>query len=167
MKAGLGRRCHVISSDPEAGARARAAGVSFIREAGSSGVNGAVRLGVRRLKLKSEFVVIPSDLALLSPPDILHSLGFGGRASVVIAPSASFSGTNLLLFPRRMGPLLSYDEDSFWNHLATAAKLGLKTVVLTRRGLLFDLDTPEDANELLRLRVNNAPARFLRKSLAK
>jgi 2-phospho-L-lactate guanylyltransferase len=166
-EAGLRRRCYVISSDPEAGARARRAGVSFLRESKSSGVNEAVKLGMRRLKGREKFMVIPSDLVLLSPSDIKHALGFDRKASLVIAPSSSFNGTNLLLFSRRMRSQLSYDDNSFWNHLAAAARLGLRTVVLTRRGLVFDVDTPEDAEELVNLRINTAAARFLRKSLAK
>jgi len=166
-KAGLRSRCYVVSADPKAGTRAHRLGVQFVREPSASGVNGAVRLGVERLKGRETFVVIPSDLGLLSSSDIKRAIGFCREASVVIAPSSSFNGTNLLLFPKRMAPLLSYDDNSFWNHLAAAAKLGLRTVVLTQRGLVFDVDTPADAEELVRLRVNTAAARFLRKSLAK
>lgn len=166
-RAGLRRHCYVISSDPGAGARAGRAGVSFLRETMDSGVNGAVRLGTKRLRARSAFMVVPSDLALLSPSDVKHALSFWLRGSLVIAPSSSFNGTNLLLFPRRMASSLSYDDNSFWNHLAAAARLGLRTVVLTRKGLVFDVDTPSDAAELIRLRINTRAARFLRKSLAK
>jgi len=167
VKAGLGRRCYVISPDPAAGDRARRLGVRFLRESAASGVNGAVRVGMRHLKGADTFVVIPSDLPLLSPSDITWALGFVPSASVVVVPSSSFSGTNLLLFPRRMGPLLSYDDNSFWNHLAAAARLRLRTAVLTQRNLVCDIDTREDAEDLVRLHINTGAARFLRKSLAK
>ncbi|MDG6901434.1 MAG: 2-phospho-L-lactate guanylyltransferase [Nitrososphaerota archaeon] len=166
-KAVVGRRCYVVSSDPEAQETARRAGVQFLREQSRTGVNGAVRFAVRRLRAGESFVVIPSDLALLSPGDVRKALGFGRIAQLVIAPSSSFNGTNLLLFPRRMATALSYDDDSFWNHLAAGARLGLRTVVLTQKGLVFDVDTPADAEELARSRINTGAARFLRKSLAK
>jgi 2-phospho-L-lactate/phosphoenolpyruvate guanylyltransferase len=165
--AGLGRLCYVVSSDAEARDRAKLAGVSFLGEPRDSGVNGAVRYGIGRLKTRDAFMVIPSDLALLRPADIDLALRLWVNDSLVIAPSSLFNGTNLLIFPRRMSPFLSYDDDSFWNHIAAGARLGLRTVVLTQRRLVFDVDTPTDAKELMHLRINTEAAKFLRKSLAK
>jgi 2-phospho-L-lactate guanylyltransferase len=165
--AGLERHCYVISSDPEAKRATNSVGASFILETKAKGVDSAVRLGVRKLTGRERFMVIPSDLATLSRADLNYALELGHALPFVIAPSSSFNGTNLLLFPRRMVTSLSYDNNSFWNHLKGAARLGLPTAVLTRRGLLFDLDTPADAEELVNLRTNTAAARFLRKSLAK
>ena len=163
QKAGLSRRCYVISSDSKARAFATRRGASFILERRASGVNGAVRMGVRRLKGEDRFLVLPSDLAMLSARDIEGALKAGCDAALVIAPSSSFNGTNLLLFPRRMASELSYDNNSFWNHLAAAARLRLRTAVLTSRGLVFDLDTPSDAREVADSRLNTSAAKLLRK----
>jgi len=165
--AGLGEMCYVVSSDPQAKVHAKDAGASCLIEGQDSGVNGAIRFGVQSMKGCEAFMVIPSDLALLAASDIHHALKLWRKDTLVIAPSSSFNGTNLLIFPRRMTSQLSYDDDSFWNHLAAGARLGLRTVVLTQKGLVFDVDTPIDARELMRLRSNTAAAKFLRKSLAK
>jgi 2-phospho-L-lactate guanylyltransferase len=160
-EAGLRRDSCVISPDPEAWARASRAGVSYLRERADAGVNAAVRRGMRRLANRDSFMVLPSDLALLTAPDIKHAMRMGRDASLVIAPSSSFNGTNLLMFPRRFGRFLSYDDNSFWNHLDAAAGLGLRTTVVTRKALVFDVDTPQDAAEFADLHANTRAGRFL------
>jgi len=166
-EAGMARRCHVVSSDSKARLLVERFGALFIPESEPTGVNDAVRLAMRTLKGKSRFLVIPSDLPLLSPEDLREAEELGRAKSVVIGPSASFDGTNLLLFSRDRVPPLAYDDNSFWNHLGGAAKMGLTTAVLARRGVLHDLDTASDTEELTRLGVNTRVTRFLRKSLRK
>jgi len=165
--AGMEGRCHVVSSDPGARILARKAGSSFVQESRAAGVNAAVRFAMKRLGDAERVMVIPSDLPMLSPAELLRAEELGRAKSLVIAPSSSFGGTNLLLFSRHRAPALSYDNNSFWNHLAGAARLGLPTAVFTSRGVLFDLDTPADVANLLSLGINTRVARFLRKSLAK
>ncbi|MDV3244395.1 MAG: 2-phospho-L-lactate guanylyltransferase [Nitrososphaerales archaeon] len=164
-RAGLSRRCFVISSDPEVRGLASVFGASFVAESRASGVNSAVRLAVRRAGKFERFVVLPSDLPFLSSSDVTVAVELGEQKELVISPSWSFNGTNLLLFSKRRTPALSYDDNSFWNHLASAARRGLSTAVLTRPGILFDLDSPADVEELLRLRPRTSAARFLRESL--
>lgn len=161
-RAGLGQNSYVISYDSEAERIASRFGSSFILERKAAGVNSAVRRGVRKLRSQERFMVLPSDLAMLTTTDLDTALAIAKAIPVVMAPSSSFNGTNLMLFPRRMTRSLSYDNNSFWNHLAGAARLGLATAVLTRRGLVFDVDTPADAAELAESGVGSGAARFLR-----
>jgi len=162
-EAGLHQQSHVVSPDLSAKGIAAKFGASFMLEPRARGVNSAVRFGMRMLKGRDRFMVLPSDLAMVTVADIRAALEIGRDLDLVIAPSSSFNGTNLLLFPRRMARLLSYDNNSFWNHLAAAARLGLSTAVLTKKGLVFDLDTPADARELAESKTRSRAARYLRR----
>lgn len=166
-RAGLGKQCYVVSSDPSARQAARTAEVSFISEPRARGVNSAVRLAARKLPRRERFMVVPSDLAMLSVPELRCALEEGNEFPLVIAPSSSFNGTNLLLFPRRMAASLSYDNNSFWNHLGAAARLRLRTAVITKKGFVFDLDTPAEADQLAASRTNSRAAKFLRRRVAR
>jgi len=162
-RAGLSRQCYVVSSEERAREVSKRAGARFIREKRSLGVNSAVRLGVRTLRGANQFVVLPSDLAMLTVPDLEVALGLAKEGWTVIAPSSSFNGTNLMIFPKRMTRWLSYDDNSFWNHLASAARTNLRTAVLTSSGLVFDLDTPADAMRLSKSKTRSKAASFLRR----
>ncbi|MDV3294062.1 MAG: 2-phospho-L-lactate guanylyltransferase [Nitrososphaerales archaeon] len=163
-QAGLQRRCFVVSSDPSAGKMARRSGASFVTEEKDAGVNSAVRAGLREAHEFERLIVIPSDLPHLSPEDVNSALELGEAKEFVIAPSRAFNGTNLLFFTRARPPQLSFDQNSFWNHLASAASRGLSTGVLTRQGILFDLDSPDDVGQMVSLGLNAEATRFIRRS---
>lgn len=77
----------------------------------------------------------------------LHTLG-----SVVVAPSADESGTNLLV--RRPPAVIRarFGSDSYRKHLETAAEAGVPTSVVELPELAFDLDLPGDILTLLEAR---------------
>lgn len=164
-EAGLGPSCFVVSSDETALKEVGVEGVTIVREDADAGVNSAVRTSLRALRDYDCFMVLPSDLARLTAADLERVLALSRIVSVVISPSASFTGTNLLLFRRGGAPALSYDDDSFWHHLANAASVGLSVGVYTGGGVTFDLDTPHDADTLLGLGVDSETSRFLRREL--
>ena len=141
--AGLRSACVVVTSDRPAMGLARRFGASLAREPGNRGVNAAVELGVLK-RPSRKVLVLPGDLPLLAATDIRVALQLGRSAGVVLAPSRGFDGTNLLLFPGRGGFAMSYDSDSFWNHLEEAARRGYRVAVCTRRGLMVDVDTVDD-----------------------
>jgi len=160
--AGLGGSCFLVTSDGEASLLAKRLGVKCLLEPKDAGVNSAVRRAVRSLRSFNSFLVVPADLPLLSARDVAAVLSLRTRDSVVISPSASFSGTNLLLFGRKHAPVLSYDRNSFWNHLASAASMRLVVVVCTRAGITLDLDDSRDLGVLLALGVDNSVTRYLK-----
>ncbi len=166
-RAGLHERCFVVSSDPAAGIVALDVGASFVREPKDAGVNSAVSVGLKQARAFERFLVIPSDLPHISPDDLSYALKIGEAKEFVIAPSWSFNGTNLLLFREASAPRLSFDRNSFWNHLAGAARRGLPTAVLCRQGIMFDLDSPDDVKEMLRLGLNAEATSFIRRSSRK
>lgn len=163
--AGLGGSCFVVSSDTEALKEAERSGASGIRERADGGVNSAVRTAVRRLRRFDSFMIVPSDLASLTPSDLASVLSIAERAPVIISPSESFNGTNLLFFRSGRGPRLSYDDNSFWNHLANSASKRLRVFIYTGRGVTFDLDSVSDVRELLGLGIDTSAVRYLRKVL--
>jgi 2-phospho-L-lactate guanylyltransferase len=164
-KAGLLGSCFVVSSDREVLRLAADLGGSPVQEGSDSGVDSAVRLGMARAEGADEFLVIPSDLPLLRDQDLARVLRLRGSGPrVVVAPSASFDGTNALLFPRSPPFPLSYDRDSFWNHLAGGSRLGLPVGVCTAEGLMFDVDSPDDLRRLAETPSTAESARLAREA---
>jgi 2-phospho-L-lactate guanylyltransferase len=163
-RAKLVRACVVVSSDADVLRSAAKLGALGVREDTDSGVNEAVAKGMAATSA-DEFLVLPSDLPLLTPSDIGDLLALRGAGlDVVISPSAAFDGTNALLFGRRPGFPLSYDRDSFWNHLGSAGALGLSTGVCCKEGLMVDIDSPTDFRLLADSSSSRPPAKFARKA---
>ncbi len=166
-RAGLIGRTFVVSSSEGMLGLAKRSGARTVREGKDSGVNAAVKLAVRSVKGFDEFMILPADLPLLTPADIMKAFSLRGAGmDVVLSPSASFNGTNLLVIPRSSGLRLSYDRDSFWNHLRSAAEKGLRVGVYTSRGVLLDVDTESDAKEAARVGRRAKSVSFLRRRLA-
>ena len=163
-RARLLRSCAVVSSDRRVLDLAAGAGARTIAEPGDRGVNAAVELGISSADAAGGVLVIPSDLPLLRPSELTHLTAMRDRgADVCIAPSRSFDGTNALLFPVSAPLKLSYDRNSFWNHLSSAAHEGLSVGVCTEPGLMFDVDSPEEFVALARSRSAGLAARLARR----
>lgn len=159
-------RCYVITSDVRALALARRAGVQTIRESRDEGVNAAVWMGVRALGGQvRDFMVIPSDLPTLTADEVMHALALKHIFGCVLSPSRSFDGTNLLIFSRKALPTLSYDSDSFWNHVRWAAMNGLSLAVYGGEGTMSDVDTPEDLRSLSLFSKGIPSVRYAREAL--
>ena len=161
--AGLLGSTRVVSSDPQVLEFAAKSGARTVREARDEGVNSAVEKGMHTGGSPARVLVLPADLALFRASEVKHVVSLGDVMEVVIAPSVSFNGTNALLFPPSAGLTLSYDDDSFWNHIRAAARKGLSVGVTSEPGLMFDLDTPDDLRSLARSRSKNPVAEFARR----
>lgn len=160
--AGLAERCFVVSSDRGVLDLAERRGARGVPEEADSGVNDAVEAGASASGA-DRLLVLPSDLPLLAPADIQAVIGLADRgADVVISPSVAFDGTNALLFRADAGLQLSYDRNSFWNHLASAAAMGLSVGVSTRPGIMLDIDSPDDFRGLAASGSTGRAARFSR-----
>ena len=166
-RAGLLPSCYVVSSDVKVLNFARRLGVRTISEPRDEGVNAAVGIGVRTLGRDRDFMVVPSDLPLLAPAEVKTALALKRSFDCVISPSRSFNGTNLLIFSGKTAPALSYDSNSFWNHLSGAARKGQSLAVYCSEGVLSDVDTPEDLRTLSRARKRIPSAGFAKEALKK
>ena len=164
--AGLAGHCTVVSPDPRALSLAEGEGARGVRERSAAGVNAAVREAMSQDPEAQDFMVVPADLPTLSAKEIkaalaLHAAGL----EVVMSPSRGFDGTNLLLFGRSAGLPLSYDADSFWNHVAAAGRLDLSLCVCSARGFMLDIDTPADLAYLRGSRSRGRAASFVKELL--
>ncbi len=164
--AGLLRRCVVVSSDPRALSIATRSGASTLREPSDRGVNAAVKWAMKSIKKEDRFMVLPSDLPLLNSRELRTATRLGSRFGCVISPSKSFNGTNLFIFSRKTGLALSYDSDSFWNHVRGAARNSSTLAVYSGRGVLFDVDSADDLEELAKARINTPSVEFARKAIS-
>ncbi|MFI5404296.1 MAG: 2-phospho-L-lactate guanylyltransferase [Candidatus Gagatemarchaeaceae archaeon] len=164
--AGLVDRCVVVSSDRRALSLASRSGATPARETSDKGVDAAVERGMRFLKGWDRFLVLPSDLPLLTARELLSVANLGSRFDSVVSPSKSFDGTNLLIFSRSPRLELSYDSDSFWNHVRAVARNSSTLAVHCSRGVLFDVDSPGDLRELAGTRINTRSVEFARKKLS-
>jgi len=154
----------VVSSSTGMLGVARRCGAQGVREERDLGVTAAVALAVRKLPAYDDFLVLPSDLPLLIPSDVAGATRLRRRGmAVVISPSVTFNGTNLLLFSRARSIDLSYDDDSFWNHVGSAAAKRLPTAVYVKRGISTDVDTEEDVSAVLGTHLNRRSVAFLRR----
>jgi 2-phospho-L-lactate/phosphoenolpyruvate guanylyltransferase len=165
--AGLQKDCYLISSDPEAASVAKGSGISLVPEPSDRGVNAAVSTGIGVLENYESFLVVPSDLALVKATDVRRAMKLGSHLDCMISPSRSFNGTNLLQVSKNIGFTLSYDSNSFWNHVGEAARKGLRLAVLCSNGVLFDVDSPEDLRELSRARSSTPAVRFAKEAVSK
>ncbi len=94
-------------------------------------------------------LVAHADLPGLTAHDVAAVLAAG--AQVVVATDRHEAGTNLLLVPAAGPPFrFRFGPGSRAAHLAEAARLGLRTAVVRRRGTAADLDTIDDWAELPR-----------------
>jgi 2-phospho-L-lactate/phosphoenolpyruvate guanylyltransferase len=142
----------VVSRDSSALALARELGARTVQEDGAPSLNTALKRAtvVAQVYASRGVLVIPADLPLLSPQDVLALIERAvDPPVVVIAPDRREKGTNaLLLSPAN---LMEYDfgGDSFRRHCQRARKAGARLEVVKLTSLGLDLDLPEDL-ELIR-----------------
>jgi 2-phospho-L-lactate guanylyltransferase len=111
-------------------------------------------------------LLLPIDVPLVTKAEI-EDLIEGVRLeeaqpAVIVVPSLDGTGTNALVrtppdaIPSCFGP------GSFQAHLDRARERGVPAAVKRPAGLLFDIDTPEDVEELFRRAPDSRTARWLR-----
>ncbi len=122
--------------------------IVIIYESDFNGVNNAIELANKFVKNNkfSESLIVPIDLPLLSTKDlddiIKHSRKF--EKGICIVPSKRFDGTNVLLRKPSLVIDTFYDNNSFYNHVKSAAKNKVSVEILNNENLMVDLDTVDD-----------------------
>ncbi len=145
----------VVSRDPAALSLARDHGARTVREAaGSPQLNTALTRAtvVAQVYATRGVLVLPADLPLMTPDDILSLVKHATKPPVVvIAPDRREEGTNALLISP--AGLIDYDfrPGSFKRHCERAQQAGARLEIVTLPSLGLDLDLPEDLEEVLRL----------------
>jgi 2-phospho-L-lactate guanylyltransferase len=145
----------IVSADKRVEEIAAKYGAKFLLEEKERGVNSAVALAnnyCMKKKAADATMVIPHDLPLLDSTDIskVCQLAENESRCIVICPSIRYDGTNMLL--RKPPSIIAtfYDTDSYNMHLKAAIQLGIPIKHLISKALMHDIDTPEDAFEIIK-----------------
>jgi 2-phospho-L-lactate guanylyltransferase len=96
------------------------------------------------------FMLVPSDLPLLSTEAINDAMSKLNDYDLIISPSMRCDGTSLLLlnFPKGKIPL-HYDNDSYRQHLKEARRLKIRYSILRKKEFMFDVDSIGDLSRLM------------------
>jgi 2-phospho-L-lactate guanylyltransferase len=143
----------VVSSDRRAQEISNRHSAIFLREHEDCGVNRAIAFAdsyCNKAQVDAT-IVIPQDLPLLRPIDIdmLCTSVEEHESCLVICPSMRYDGSNFLL---RRPPMLVktwYDNNSFYNHIKEAKEKGAELKIILSPRIMTDLDTVEDAQNLI------------------
>ncbi len=152
-------RVTVISPDPDALADVGRLDPSIrliYQDPDRPGLNPALEQAAYAVRAGggSAVLILPADLPLVSSADIDNLLR--RDAPVVIAPDRHGSGTNALMV--RLDAfgepfVFRFGEGSYAKHHDEAARLGVDAMTAISLGTSFDLDTPEDLQELDAMRA--------------
>jgi 2-phospho-L-lactate/phosphoenolpyruvate guanylyltransferase len=168
IKARMVGHTFVVSSDPLILEFIQRFGATPVRESRDAGVNAAVQLGLSAMASFERRLVIPADLPLLAVEDMKAGPMLAREgAQVVVSPSETFDGTNMLLLTRGVEIPLHYDDDSFRRHFASASALGLRVAVYYSRGVGFDVDRPTDLHRFFKFQKRGSTLTFLGRTLRK
>jgi 2-phospho-L-lactate guanylyltransferase len=140
----------IVSSDRFARSAAAERGLRVIQDPGT-GLNAALQSGLRAIGEAgaTSVTIVPADVPLATPEDLLDVRDTGTTSEVVVVPARRDGGTNGLylrppaLLEPRFGP------GSLQAHAALAARLALRCSILPLPHLALDIDTIDDVDELL------------------
>ena len=168
IKARMIGNAYVVSSDAQILEFVKRFGANSIPESGDAGVNAAVNRGLEETASFDRQLVIPADLPLLSVEDLKAGPMLAREgAQVVVSPSETFDGTNMLLLTRGVGLPLHYDDDSFRKHFASATSRRLRVAVYYSRGVGFDVDRPSDVHRFFKFQKRGSTLTLLTRTLRK
>jgi 2-phospho-L-lactate/phosphoenolpyruvate guanylyltransferase len=166
IKARMVRQTFVVSSDLEILEFVRRFGASSVPEREDAGVSAAVLRGLEATASYARRLVIPADLPLLAVEDLKAAPMLAREgAQVVLSPSETFDGTNMLLLAKGVELPLHYDDDSFRKHFASAVALGLRAAVYYSMGVGFDVDRPRDLHRFFKFQKRGNTLTFLGRTL--
>lgn len=161
----------VVSGDRRAEEITARHGAKFLYEEKESGVNSAVALGDRYSADQgaNATLVIPQDLPLLDAFDVAMAceLTVSEDRCIVICPSLRYDGTNLLFRKPPSAIKTHYDNNSYETHIKVAGSLGIPVKLFFSKKLMYDIDTPEDARQLVKESGSGKTLEFLKSKFGK
>jgi len=138
-------------------------GARVIRETESQGYNRAVATGLQAVNARRSVIVLPADLPLTQPQDIvrLTCLRASNAPFVGIVPDRHNRGTNGLFLsePDLIAP--AFGAHSFTNHKAAATKIGVAATVFPLNRMAVDIDCADDLFALSQSGNTGAATNFL------
>lgn len=148
-------RTVVLTDDPQVAEAARAQGAAVRLRDPDPGLNPAIEGASVELAAEGfdALLVVVGDLPLLQPSDVDEVIALGRERNVVLVPSSD--GGTALLYRRPPDAIPSrFGAGSAGAHEAEAEARGLRWGrALARRAGQIDLDTPEDAEQILKSEV--------------
>jgi 2-phospho-L-lactate guanylyltransferase len=130
---------------------ARALGVHALPEAPPHGLNQALgqAAGFARAHGADAVLSISCDLPFLTQGELRGMLDVGARGGgLAVAGDRSGTGTNALMISPVGCIPYCYGPGSFAAHRREAAGLGRDMKIVRRAGLSFDIDTPDDFEQM-------------------
>ena len=137
----------VVSRDPMALSIARDYTARTVLEDGNPGLNTALKraASVAKAYLANEILVLPADLPLIKPEDIVSFLKLAIKPpEIIIAPDRRRDGTNALLISPADLIEFKYGPGSFNAHLKNAKEVNARIEIVESEVFGLDLDLPED-----------------------
>jgi 2-phospho-L-lactate guanylyltransferase len=144
------QRVVVVSRDAEALALAAANGAYPLTEDAPADLNQALR-AARRVAVQqgaTSLLVLASDLPLVHAHDIREVVAAGEGRAAVIVPDRRDEGTNALLLSPPDLIDFAFGVLSFPRHQRLLAKARVSVAVLRLESIGFDVDIPEDLEDL-------------------
>ena len=149
----------IVSDDPEVKQLAAEHHTAYLNEAEFpqsltvSNLNHAVNAGRHWLRKKGihQFMVIPSDLPLLTPQclsDMIDAHNKYPSPCVSVTPDWQGQGTNLLMVNQVPDFMFQFGEFSCERHMCEAIRLNAHTVRQPNAEFAFDVDLPRHITEL-------------------
>jgi 2-phospho-L-lactate/phosphoenolpyruvate guanylyltransferase len=144
----------VVSRDTKALSIARDYGARTVQESGAPELNPALMRATQIVARwqASAVLVLPADLPLIAPADIIGMIELGrAEQTVVIATDQNQDGTNAL-FIRPPGLInYAYGVGSFQRHVQLAREAGANIEMYHSGRLSQDIDVPEDLKSISHL----------------
>lgn len=113
-------------------------GVDWLADAGS-GLNGELT-AARAMRAERDCLILLADLPLICPDDLSALLETAERYGAALAPDRHGTGTNALALKAGVPFTFAFGPESCGRHAAMVPPLA----IVTRQGLAFDIDTPDD-----------------------
>jgi 2-phospho-L-lactate guanylyltransferase len=141
----------VLTDDDEVEQLARARGAQVLRDEPGLGLSQIIDAGLARVQQlgAQAALVCMADLPLVNAEELALVAQELREHEVLLAPDTGEAGTNLLaLRPPTLFESCFGHADSFRRHRARAEERGHGICVLRARGLCFDVDGPQDLEQL-------------------
>src|ERR1700674_4501058 len=147
-------RIIVATSDPAVADHASHSGATVFEEHEQRGHSHSADAAARRAMAlgAATVLLLPIDVPLVTKAeieDLIDAAQSSLAGGVIIVPSSDGTGTNALVRTPPDAIASCFGPGSFQAHLDQARQRGVPAKVLRPAGLLFDIDTPEDVDELL------------------
>ncbi|MEN8171286.1 MAG: 2-phospho-L-lactate guanylyltransferase [Chloroflexota bacterium] len=137
----------VVSRDQAALSLARSLGARTVQENGAPQINVALSRAtvIAKTYATQSVLVLPADLPLITPEDILVMLSKAvDPPVVVVVPDRNKNGTNALILSPPDLIEYQYGNNSFKKHCELALEAGARLEICELSSLILDLDEPED-----------------------